>query len=101
MRSARTTLALATARGATVEAGHLAVKGLAGLDVLGLRQRRGAAGLGDAAVVAEAGHGGGEGGEESDDLSGMHCEKCCWNEWNRSTGVGLEKSEWETVKVEV
>lgn len=67
-------LALAGAGDAAVVADPAGVEGLAGLDALGLREGPGVDGLGDAALVAEAGHGRGHGGEEGEDLGGMHCQ---------------------------
>lgn len=63
------TLALAAAGArATVVLDPLGIEGLASLDVLGLSEGLGAGGCGEAAVIAQAGHGCRDGGCESNEL---------------------------------
>lgn len=64
--------ALARALDAAVVANPLGVEDLALLEVLGSAEGLGARGFGDAACVAEAGHGGGERGEECEKAGGVH-----------------------------
>jgi hypothetical protein len=70
----RTALALASARLSTVILDPTSIKGLASLDVLRRTQGLGVGRRRKTALIAQAGHGRGESGDERNKASGMHDE---------------------------
>lgn len=88
-----TALRLASAGNATVIANPASIENLAGSDPLRLGQRDGVDGGGHTTVVAEAGHGGRDGGKKRENLSRMHC-RC-----SEANGTGRRYSGFEGTKV--
>lgn len=69
-----TSFALATAGNTTVVLDPASVEDLAGLDVSGLAEALLTSVLGKTLIIAQAGHGAGKGGSESDGDGGTHFE---------------------------
>lgn len=71
-----TTLSLTAALHTTVVSDPAGIENLTLLESLGGAQRLGASSLGNTTTVAEASHGRGEGGEDSDDAGSVHVGGC-------------------------